>query len=101
SVLAARAETTKAESATNRNRYQLSNVRDSIQTLAKRDSAVLMRNALIDTAAALDLGIPEHLRANENPGAYIIQARGPANAAFQKSLKNAGAEIVAYIPNNA
>src|SRR4051812_5129170 len=45
-----------AESATktNRARYQLSNVRDSIEKLARRESAILMRNALIDTRAALN-----------------------------------------------
>ncbi len=89
------------EAATNRGRYQLSNVGQSIDALVRVESAVLMRNALIDTRAPLELGIPENLRAGPNPGAYIVQAIGPATAAFQKMLKDAGAEIVSYIPNNA
>ena len=36
-----------------------------------------------------------------DPGAYIVQARGPIDNAFRAMLASAGAEIVSYIPNNA
>jgi hypothetical protein len=49
----------------------------------------------------LDLQIPEHLRAKDEPGAYVIQARGLVNAAFRARLRAAGVEMVSYIPNNA
>src|SRR4051794_16871805 len=45
--LATHGQSADSEAKTNRARYQLSNVRDNIQTLARRDSAILMRNALI------------------------------------------------------
>lgn len=89
------------EAQTNRAKYQLSNVPDSIEVLAKRDSSVLMRNALIDTKADLNLAIPAHLRSGANPGSYIVQYEGVRAGAFQKMLKEAGAEVVAYVPNNA
>lgn len=87
--------------ATNRAKYQLSNVSNPLNSLLRVDSAILMRNALIDTRSAVDLAIPENLRAGEEPGAYIIQAKGATTAAFQRMLRDAGAEIVSYIPNNA
>jgi subtilisin family serine protease/subtilisin-like proprotein convertase family protein len=90
-----------ATNAVKRAPYQLSNVNKSIDALLKVESAILMRNALIDTRETLELGIPAELRATEDPGAYIIQATGPTTAAFQKMLRDAGAEIVSYIPNNA
>lgn len=99
--LASKGQFSDSESKTNRARYQLSNVRDDIQTLARRDSAILMRNALIDTRSKVELPIPAHLRAGEDPGAYIVQMRGDKSALFRKMLTDAGAEIVAYIPNNA
>src|SRR5205085_35144 len=77
------------------------NVEDSIELLQRRGSAILMQNAYIDTAQPIDLRIPEKYRAGENPGSYIVQSKAAPTAAFQKMLKGAGAEIVAYVPNNA
>lgn len=82
-------------------RYQLKNVDQPIETLQRVESAILMKNALIDTRQPIELTIPEKYRAGENPGAYIVQANTAPTAAFQEMLKNAGAEIVAYVPNNA
>ena len=45
--------------------------------------------------------IPDHLRAQGDPGSYLVQARGPIDDAFRSLLKAAGATIVSYIPNNA
>ncbi|HUS36765.1 MAG TPA: hypothetical protein VM680_15565, partial [Verrucomicrobiae bacterium] len=82
-------------------RYQLKNVDQTIETLQRVESAILMKNALIDTRQRIELSIPEKFRAGENPGAYIVQANSAPTAAFQQMLKDAGAEIVAYVPNNA
>ncbi|HXT39183.1 MAG TPA: S8 family serine peptidase, partial [Candidatus Angelobacter sp.] len=41
------------------------------------------------------------LRAKGDPGSYVVQSRGPLDGAFYTSLRNAGAEFVSYIPNNA
>ncbi len=41
------------------------------------------------------------MQAQGDPGAYIVQARGPINNAFRAALAAAGAQIVSYIPNNA
>ncbi len=67
----------------------------------RSDTAILLENALLDTARPASLPIPDHLRAQGDPGSYIVQARGPIDAAFRSLLKTAGAAIVAYIPNNA
>ena len=101
SVLAAHLGQPLPAANTNRARYQLSNVPQPIDLLQKSDSAVLMRNALIDTREPIDLAIPENLRAGENPGAYIVQSLGASTAAFQDMVRASGAKIVAYIPNNA
>ena len=36
-----------------------------------------------------------------DPGAYIVQARGPIDNAFRAMLAAAGAQIISYIPNDA
>ena len=41
------------------------------------------------------------MQAQGDPGAYIVQARGPINAAFRALLARAGAQIISYIPNDA
>ena len=56
---------------------------------------------MIDTGAKLNLAIPKNLQAAGDPGAYIVQARGPVDEAFRAQLAAAGAQIVSYIPNNA
>ncbi len=80
---------------------RLRNTTSNIERLARTESAILLRNAFIDTSDSTDLAIPAHLRAENDPGSYIVQARGPATKSFRKQLRQAGAEIVSYIPNNA
>ena len=83
--------------------------------LIRTSHAVLLENAWLDTSpfsrtaapksSALisdsDLAIPEHLRAQGDPGAYVVQSRAPLDDAFRAVLQSAGANIVSYIPNNA
>jgi subtilisin-like proprotein convertase family protein len=80
---------------------RLSNTRADITALARRETAVLLRNAFIDTASPEPLRIPEALRAQGDPGSYIVQSRGPAGEAFRQELQRQGVAIVSYIPNNA
>src|SRR5438552_1075438 len=80
---------------------RLSNTSKSLKELMRRDTAVLLRNALIDTSVTGGLAIPEKLRAQGDPGSYVVQSRGPPGAAFRARLSAAGATIVSYIPNNA
>ncbi len=91
----------KAALATNEFALRLSNTAKSIGELVNNPRAILLENALIDTGSPLNFSIPKHLQAPGDPGAYIVQARGPVNAAFRGLLARAGAEIVSYIPNNA
>src|SRR5260221_4356987 len=81
--------------------YRLGNTRKTIGELVNDRRAILLENALIDTRAKLDFSIPKNLRSAGAPGAYIVQARGPVDAAFRAMLASAGAQIVSYIPNNA
>ncbi len=87
--------------ATNHLALRLSNTPTPIGQLQRSDTAILLENALLDTARPATLPIPDHLRAQGDPGSYIVQARGPIDAAFRSLLKAAGATIVSYIPNNA
>ena len=92
---------TVAAANTNQFAYRLSNTTKTIGQLVGDGHAILLENALIDTANPLNLSIPANLRAAGDPGAYIVQARGPTDNAFRAMLAQAGATIVAYIPNNA
>ena len=81
--------------------FRLSNTTKSLDQLARDRHAILLENALIDSSRPLNFSIPKHLQSQGDPGAYIVQARGPVDAAFRAMLSAAGAEIVSYIPNNA
>jgi subtilisin-like proprotein convertase family protein len=86
---------------TNKFAYRLSNTGKSIGELEHDDRAILLENAFIDTSQPLNLAIPSNLKSKGDPGAYIVQARGPIDAAFRAMLSAAGATIVSYIPNDA
>ncbi len=85
---------------TNRLAYRLTNTAQPLSQLLRSDRAVLLRNALIDTALGTP-NIPDHLRAQGDPGSYIVQARGAVTDEFRAQLAGAGAEIISYVPNNA
>ena len=86
---------------TNRFAYRLSNTTNTLRQLQAKPHAILLANALIDTDRAVDLKIPPALRSAGDPGAYIVEARGPIGAAFRAALARAGAAMVSYIPNHA
>jgi len=81
--------------------FRLSNTTKSASQLARSDRAILLENALLDTAQPTTLAIPDHLRAQGDPGTYIIQSDKPLDDTFRARLSAAGASIVSYIPNNA
>lgn len=80
---------------------RLRNTSKPIRELARSDSAILLRNALIDTASEVPLSLPPHLKTGEEPGSYVVQANGPITETFRAALADQGADIVSYIPNNA
>ncbi|MCP5517265.1 MAG: S8 family serine peptidase [Verrucomicrobiales bacterium] len=80
--------------------FRLRNTTAPVDELSRRDSAILLRNAFIDTTAAAP-EVPAHLRSGEEPGSYIVQARGAISPSFRAALSSVGARIVSYIPNNA
>ena len=82
-------------------KYRLSNTTESVGQLTHNPHALLLENALIDASRPLDFPIPDALKSQGDPGTYIVQARGPINDAFRSALRDAGAEVVSYIPNNA
>jgi subtilisin-like proprotein convertase family protein len=86
---------------TNQFAWRLTNTPKKIGELTKDPHAILLANAFIDTGAKLNLAIPRHLQSPGDPGAYIVQARGPVDGAFRAALAAAGAQVVSYIPNNA
>ncbi|MHC1762809.1 MAG: S8 family serine peptidase [Verrucomicrobiia bacterium] len=89
------------EASTNRFPLRLSNTERPLRELMRLETALLLRNASIDTAERVDLPIPEHLRAEGDPGSYIVQARGPVGQPFRDRLREVGAGMVSYLPNNA
>jgi subtilisin family serine protease/subtilisin-like proprotein convertase family protein len=94
---------------------RLTNTATPLSQLVHNRRAVLLENAWLDTSglartgqgqvagpvSGLPLAIPEHLRAPGEPGAYVVQSRGPLDDTFRALLWTSGASIVSYIPNNA
>ena len=81
--------------------YRLRNTSRPVRELMRSESALLLRNAFIETAQSLDLEIPEHLRSDGEPGSYIVQTRGPLGDEIRSTLREVDAEIISYVPNNA
>jgi len=88
-------------SAAGKGACRLSNTAEPLGRLMRNPKAILLENALLDTAQPAELPIPAFLRAQGDPGAWVVQARRPLDDAFRALLKQAGASIVSYIPNNA
>ena len=86
---------------TNKFAFRLANTAKTIGQLAGDRHAILLENALIDSSQPLNFSIPKNLQSPGDPGAYIVQARGPIDNAFRAMLAAAGAQIVSYIPNDA
>src|SRR5215472_444051 len=68
--------------------YRLSNSSQSIGRLVHNDKAILLQNALIDTAKPINLSIPEQLKTKQAGAAgvqtYIVQAHGPVDDTFRE-----------------
>jgi len=62
--------------------------------LARKENAILLENALLDTEAPLNLEIPKALRAEGDPGSYIVQSKGPLDDGFRAELSRAPAILV-------
>ncbi|MGO8766438.1 MAG: S8 family serine peptidase, partial [Limisphaerales bacterium] len=90
-----------AVAATNNFAYRLSNTDRTLAQLLHDRHAILLENALIDSSRPLNLPIPKSLQSQGDPGAYIVQARGPTTPAFRAMLSASGARVISYIPNNA
>src|ERR1035437_737645 len=101
SLPAAPSATQHATRNTNPLALRLSNTPTPFRQLVRSPTALLLENALLDTAQPVALSIPDHLRAHGDPGAYVVQSRAPLDDAFRARLQAAGAVIVAYIPNQA
>src|SRR5262249_4172992 len=55
-------------------RHRLSNPLKSVDELSRSDQGLLLRNALIDSSLPVNLDIPPHLRAQGDPGSYLVQS---------------------------
>ncbi len=86
---------------TNKLSLRLANTTKTIGELERHKHAILLENAFIDTDLNQSLKIPTQLHHNDDPGAYIVQARRSADAEFRSLLSWAGAQVISYIPNNA
>ena len=81
--------------------FRLKNTDAPIGELVRNETALLLRNAFIDTALGSGLTIPAEFKTTGDPLTYIAQARGPATAAFRRHIAASGGKIISYIPNNA
>jgi subtilisin-like proprotein convertase family protein len=88
-------------SGTNNLQVRVSNTDKPLEELLSSEQAILLGNAWIDSSAPLNLAIPAHLRAQGDPGSYIVQSRGPTSDTFRQRLTDTGAQIISYLPNNA
>lgn len=93
-------QSTSASNAPIRFAHRLTNSKQTVGQLARRDKAILLENALLDTESPLPT-IPAELQSSGDPGTYIVQAKGALDATFRKQLQQAGATIISYVPNNA
>ena len=80
---------------------RLRNTAAPLEQLMASDRAILLRNALVDTATGEPLEIPAALRSTMPAEAWIIQSAGPITPAFRSAITAAGGTIVSYVPNNA
>jgi alpha-tubulin suppressor-like RCC1 family protein/subtilisin-like proprotein convertase family protein len=90
-----------ASAKTNKFAWRLTNTDKPFSDLIHDPHAILLDNAFIDTSAKFTLSIPKNLQSKGDPGAYVVQARGPITAAFRAMLAANGATIISYIPNDA
>lgn len=77
------------------------NTTEGVGRLSHDDHAILLRNAFVDTRSAEPLRVPENLRADADPGTYIVQAAAQIDDAFRRRVALSGARIISYIPVNA
>ena len=80
---------------------RLRNTPSSIDELIHNDRAILLRNALLDSANGEPLLIPESLRSKVSPEAYIVQSSQRITKEISNELTRRGAKIISYVPNNA
>ncbi|HDL77356.1 MAG TPA: hypothetical protein ENG36_01140, partial [Lentisphaerae bacterium] len=82
----------------------LSNSQKPLHRLLRREaSAILLRNAIIDTVAAVEekraVSIPEPYRASPSSTCFMVQFSVPIGRTEKEALRKAGAAILGYIPN--
>ncbi len=80
---------------------RLSNSALSVSELSRSESGILLRNALIDTKSNRNLNIPEHLKSTADTRSFLVQSKSKIDRSFRDELEGLGAEVVAYVPNNA
>jgi len=94
---------------------RLTNTAAPLGQLVHNRHALLLANAWLDTSqlthgasgrhpystADFPLPVPDDLRAQGEPGAYVVQSRALLDETFRELLAAAGATIISYMPNNA
>lgn len=83
------------------NGWVAANTSLGVDDLIRKESAILLRNARLDTKSSTPLPIPAYLQAGEEPGCYIVQNNGAISSDFYRQLQEANIEVISYIPNNA
>jgi len=83
--------------------YRLKNTELTVTELTRKETGLLLENALLDSAQKISLDIPDQLQAKGDPGTYIVQAKGPIDDTFRQAIAAVGGKLVphGYIPNNA
>ncbi|MEO8426447.1 MAG: S8 family serine peptidase, partial [Verrucomicrobiota bacterium] len=80
---------------------RLRNTVKPLGQLTRSETAILLKNAFIETSDPAAVAVPDHLRSEGDPGSYVVQSRGLLDDKFRAELRAAGATIISYIPNNA
>jgi subtilisin family serine protease/subtilisin-like proprotein convertase family protein len=81
--------------------WRAQNTSQSIGKLLRDPHALLLRNALIDTASAEPIRVPEGLASGSEGGFHLVQSVRELDSTFRDKVEAAGLRIISYIPNNA
>ena|SRR5258706_12103487 len=64
-------------------KLRLRNTPKPLDQLTRSDTAILLKNAFIDTSNPAAVAVPDHLRSEGDPGSYVVQSRGLLDDKFR------------------
>lgn len=81
--------------------HVITNTDRPLEALVGEPRALLLANALIDTTQPWEGQVPPHLKAEGDPGAYLVQWQEGNDRFVRAGLAELGAQVISYVPVNA